>query len=1165
MYENIVYGSSLTAGGNIHIGNKYYTVERDFACSLLFLQINANASDFELMLSAKTESDEVIPLLREIVKLTIPDQFFEQVDAFQSTRRSSSELMRRNDSNNVSPEAIETSLAQQLYETFFTGGIGQVCRDFLELLQRRKINELLLIIASPDERIQNLPWEMVLPQLGPGDELPRDNFGLIRTRETSIERFSKQGPTASIAPLKLLFIPALPENLAERSKLLEIEKEQKKIIEAVRGLEATGSQQPRLVMEILDCAHLEEIISALQNHHHDIVHISGHGAYVESVRQGMLYLENEDGDEQLVSGKELGKALRRFGSIKLLVLSACETAVGGSEGSTAEQMAAVGLPAVLAMRFAVTDEGARLFTETLYERLAYGDTLTKAMHDARQTLWEHVVEQRKTTPQLLPQAEWFTPVLYQNQVVGSLAGRGTYDSDTLNRFYPPLAFLGGNRLVGEGFIGRKRLLIRIRKGFDEGEAICLHGLGGLGKTTTAEAAADLYRRRHGHDILMFRTGEVQEAVILNRLLEKAKTTTRLSEFLIKQLEERVNSPQTTPEQKLQYLITSYLSTHPTILIFDNVEDIQTGPSHTISTDELRTFLEHLLKNLPEHCPVLFTTRYTIPDLASWVTHVPIDKMTYAEQYRYINYSDTLRKLPVDGRAILDRRIDGHPRALELLEGLLRRDRRFDLSRFDASVGQVEVQIFENLLLKRLFEQLTDTERTVLMAAGILFSRSPLAALEAILDQPVDSFLSIVEALRDSSLCFYDEAEQTVEVHALTRAWLQQQGYPEPERRRELSARAGQYFEKQATYNDYWLAKDYFEQAEAWENYANVAFRLNSYYQLVGLYITAEQLNQDVLRKDISPELNSQALNGLGLIGLYIGDYETALSYLQDSLRIRQQIGDKHGEGATLNNISQIYDARGDYETTLSYLQDSLRIRQQIGDKHGEGVTLNNLATTAYAKGDYETALSYLQDSLRICQQIGDKNGEGKILNNISQIYDARGDYETALSYLQDSLRICQQIGDKKGEGTLLNNISQIYHARGDYETTLSYLQDSLRIRQQIGDKNGEGTTLNNISQIYDARGDYETALSYLQDSLRISQQIGDKNGEGTTINNMGALYWEQYQDAEKALPLLWYAYLIRKQLGSPKANNTIQYLNNIFEQIGEERFNQIIQSMQTNS
>ena len=67
------------------------------------------------------------------------------------------------------------------------------------------------------------------------------------------------------------------------------------------------------------------------------------------------------------------------------------------------------------------------------------------------------------------------------------------------------------------------------------------------------------------------------------------------------------------------------------------------------------------------------------------------------------------------------------------------------------------------------------------------------------------------------------------------------------------------------------------------------------------------------------------------------------TYLKQSLAIYQQIGDKAGEGTTLNNISQIYDAQGDYATALDLPAKSLAISQQIGDKAGEGTTLNNIS------------------------------------------------------------------------------------------------------------------------------------------------------------------------------------------------------------------------------
>jgi len=123
-----------------------------------------------------------------------------------------------------------------------------------------------------------------------------------------------------------------------------------------------------------------------------------------------------------------------------------------------------------------------------------------------------------------------------------------------------------------------------------------------------------------------------------------------------------------------------------------------------------------------------------------------------------------------------------------------------------------------------------------------------------------------------------------------------------------------------------------------------------------------------------PALRAQALNQTGMQLFHIGDYKAALGYLQQALAISQAIGDRKGEGTTLNNLSQIYKAQGDYETALGYLKQSLAIQQEIGDRAGEGATLNNLSQIYKAQGDYETAVGYLKQSLAIFQEIGDVAG-----------------------------------------------------------------------------------------------------------------------------------------------------------------------------------------------
>ncbi len=794
-----------------------------------------------------------------------------------------------------------------------------------------------------------------------------------------------------------------------------------------------------------------------------------------------------------------------------------------------------------------------------------------------------------------------TPVVYLNQYTEALADLKqayVYPDD----FYPRSDFFKTNntRLIGAGFIGRKRYLNQLRRSFAQGRHVVLHGLGGMGKTTLAEAFANNYDN-HSHEVIIFRNGpQISEKYILDEMLARLEVDESANKNTVRQIKQYLESD-ANPQEKLQALTDNYLQARKTILIFDNFEDVQQSEGgaqeRNIGSPGLAAFMQYLCEHVPPNCHLLFTTRYVIGDLKDQVLHLGLDKMSYAESYRLSNFSPVLRNIPLAERQDVFRRLDGHPRAYEFLEAILKKDPTSDWSGLAASVGQVEAQVWENLLLEKIYGRLKPEEQNLLQMAAVCFTRTPVGALAAMSAQDALILAHILESLHEWSLCFWDAPNQAFEVHRLTREWMTK-NVIEPEAFEKWALAAGVFFKENASLDNHELAKDYFEKAEAWAEFAEVSFNLESHYRLIGFYQKAFELNQEVLQKNIDEKSNAYAYTSLGLIlqvygqldqamALYEkslairqqigdrsgegttlnnisqiyyakGDYEMALGYLEKSLAIRQQIGDRKGEGTTLNNISQIYSAKGDYEMALGYLEKSLAIRQQIGDRKGEGTTLNNIAGIYRARGDYEMALVYLEKSLAIAQQIGDRKGEGTTLNNIAGIYRARGDYEMALVYLEKSLAIRQQIGDRSGEGTTLNNISQIYYAKGDYEMALGYLEKSLAIRQQIGDRKGEGTTLNNISQIYSAKGDYEMALGYLEKSLAIQQQIGDVAGLAATLNNMGAIYWNQKNEVESAIGAFVKAYQIFTQIGSPNARAPESYLNAIIESIGEARFQEIV-------
>ncbi len=94
--------------------------------------------------------------------------------------------------------------------------------------------------------------------------------------------------------------------------------------------------------------------------------------------------------------------------------------------------------------------------------------------------------------------------------------------------------------------------------------------------------------------------------------------------------------------------------------------------------------------------------------------------------------------------------------------------------------------------------------------------------------------------------------------------------------------------------------------------------------------------------------------------------------------IRREIGDRAGEGITLNNIGAVYDHQGQYDQALNQYQQALVIRREIGDRAGEGTTLNNIGEVYRAQGQYQQAPV-------IARPLGYKVLEEAILNNIESL------------------------------------------------------------------------------------------------------------------------------------------------------------------------------------
>ena len=128
------------------------------------------------------------------------------------------------------------------------------------------------------------------------------------------------------------------------------------------------------------------------------------------------------------------------------------------------------------------------------------------------------------------------------------------------------------------------------------------------------------------------------------------------------------------------------------------------------------------------------------------------------------------------------------------------------------------------------------------------------------------------------------------------------------------------------------------------------------------------------------------------------------------MAIQREIGDRAGEGTTLNNISQIYDARGDYGKALEYLEKSLAIRREIGDRAGMISTLHNMAYIYQGENKLQEALEYFKEALLISIETNRLYDIFDESRDLGALLCHSGDKKQGLSLLQQALEVGQQIG-----------------------------------------------------------------------------------------------------------------------------------------------------------
>jgi hypothetical protein len=311
----------------------------------------------------------------------------------------------------VPPPAL-LQAGERLFEALFTGpvlGAFLQCCAFVDSKPDTGLRIRIEVDPSLPEsqEIGSLPWELIYRH-ATRQHLAAD------VKTPVVRRLAVPGSTTPAPRLRALRVLAVSACPAGAPRL--------DLAHEIGALAAAWRKVPRVEVEVLEHASLSALDAKLRARPFHVLHFMGHGGFDAATGTGYLLFEDGRGEPERVDGVTLGEVLRdRRALLRLVVLNACDTARlprhRGQDpfSGVASALVMVGIPAVVAMQFPVSDRAAKAFSRRFYEALASGLPADSAAAAGRRAIQTDFPGSQ----------EWATPALFLSAPDGQIVKLGS--------------------------------------------------------------------------------------------------------------------------------------------------------------------------------------------------------------------------------------------------------------------------------------------------------------------------------------------------------------------------------------------------------------------------------------------------------------------------------------------------------------------------------------------------------------------------------------------------------------------------------------------------------------------------------------------------------------------------------------------------------------------
>ena len=152
---------------------------------------------------------------------------------------------------------------------------------------------------------------------------------------------------------------------------------------------------------------------------------------------------------------------------------------------------------------------------------------------------------------------------------------------------------------------------------------------------------------------------------------------------------------------------------------------------------------------------------------------------------------------------------------------------------------------------------------------------------------------------------------------------------------------------------------------------------------------------------------------------------------------------KHLSAAILHHLGLIYLSQENYTDCETFINRSLRLREELEDESGLIYGLAVLEAACKRQNEHEQALAHGTRRLELLMKNNDLEGQMEAMSDIAHTQATVGAFDAATDLYNQSLELANQLEDMSGQLVARWGLCDICEIQGDYESAMIHLSDCL--------------------------------------------------------------------------------------------------------------------------